>query len=76
MIVYTYERRKLPLTAALIVVPVILFFQPGKPAFRERYWRAKYRRWLFGTRCLLGRKLLEFMGRCDIRRNGGNAASS
>lgn len=39
MIAYTYERRKLPLTAALIVVPVILFFQPGKPAFRERYWR-------------------------------------
>jgi hypothetical protein len=39
VIVYTYERRKLPLTAALIVVPIILFFQPGKEAFRERYWR-------------------------------------
>lgn len=40
VIVYTYERRKLPLAAALIVLPVILFFQPGKSAFRERYWRA------------------------------------
>jgi hypothetical protein len=39
MIVYTYERRKLPLTAALIVLPVILFFQSGKEAFRGRYWR-------------------------------------
>jgi hypothetical protein len=39
VIVYTYERRKLPLTAALIVLPIILFFQPGKGAFRERYWR-------------------------------------
>jgi len=29
-----------PLAAALIVLPVILFFQPGKAAFRERYWRA------------------------------------
>lgn len=39
MTVYAYERRKLPLTAALIVIPVILFFQPGKEAFRTRYWR-------------------------------------
>ncbi len=39
MTVYTYERRKLPLTAFLIVLPIILFFQPGKAAFRERYWR-------------------------------------
>ena len=39
MIVYVYERRKLPLTAALIVLPIILFFQPGKEAFRNRYWR-------------------------------------
>jgi O-antigen polysaccharide polymerase Wzy len=39
MIVYTYERRKLPLIAALIVLPIILFFQPGKEAFRARYWR-------------------------------------
>lgn len=37
--VYTYERRKLPLTAALIMLPIILFFQPGKEAFRGRYWR-------------------------------------
>jgi O-antigen polysaccharide polymerase Wzy len=39
VIVYTYESRKLPLTAALIMLPIILFFQPGKMAFRERYWR-------------------------------------
>jgi hypothetical protein len=39
VIVYSYERRKLPLIAALIVIPIILFFQPGKAAFRERYWR-------------------------------------
>jgi hypothetical protein len=39
MTVYSYERGKLPLTAALIVLPVILFFQPGKEAFRVRYWR-------------------------------------
>jgi O-antigen polysaccharide polymerase Wzy len=42
VIVYTYERRKLPLTAALIVLPIILFFQPGKNAFRDRYWRGDY----------------------------------
>ena len=39
LIVYTSERRKLPLAAALMVLPIILFFQPGKSAFRERYWR-------------------------------------
>lgn len=39
MIVYTYERRTLPLSAALIVLPIILFFQPAKSAFREHYWR-------------------------------------
>ena len=38
MVVYTYERRKFPLRAALIVIPIILFFQPAKTAFRERYW--------------------------------------
>jgi hypothetical protein len=39
MIVYSYERRKLPIIAGLIVLPIILFFQPGKEAFRTRYWR-------------------------------------
>src|ERR1035438_461152 len=39
MTVYTYERRRLPMTAALIVLPMILFFQPGKQAFRTRYWK-------------------------------------
>jgi len=38
VVVYTYERREFPLRAALIVIPIILFFQPAKTAFRERYW--------------------------------------
>jgi hypothetical protein len=38
-VVFIYERRKFPVMAALIVFPVILFFQPAKSAFRERYWR-------------------------------------
>ena len=38
VVVYIFERHKLPLTAALIVLPVILFFQPAKSAFRARYW--------------------------------------
>jgi hypothetical protein len=38
--VYVYERRKLPLTAALILLPLILFFQPAKNAFRSKFWRS------------------------------------
>jgi hypothetical protein len=38
-VVYIYERRKFPAMAALIVLPVILFFQPAKQAFRGRYWK-------------------------------------
>jgi hypothetical protein len=37
--VYVYERRKFPLVAIMIVVPVILFLQPGKEKFRQQYWR-------------------------------------
>jgi len=37
--IYIYERRKLPITAALIILPAILFFQPAKESFRARYWR-------------------------------------
>jgi hypothetical protein len=42
MVVYTYERRRFPLRAALIVIPIILFFQPAKSAFRDRYWTGKF----------------------------------
>jgi hypothetical protein len=38
-VVYVYERRKFPMRAALIVLPVILFFQPAKSTFRGRYWK-------------------------------------
>jgi hypothetical protein len=40
-VVYIFERRKFPLMAALIVLPVILFFQPAKSVFRDRYWRGE-----------------------------------
>ena len=35
--IYIYERRKFPVIA-LTLVPVILFFQPAKSMFRDRYW--------------------------------------
>jgi hypothetical protein len=38
--VYVYERRKLPLVAIMIGVPIVLFLQPGKEKFRQQYWRA------------------------------------
>jgi hypothetical protein len=38
-VVYVYERRKFPMKAALVVLPIILFFQPAKATFRERYWK-------------------------------------
>jgi hypothetical protein len=38
--VYVYERRKLPLMAIMVTVPIILFLQPGKEKFRQQYWRA------------------------------------
>jgi hypothetical protein len=38
--VYVYERRKLPLVAIMIGIPIILFLQPGKEKFRQQYWRA------------------------------------
>lgn len=37
VVIYIYERRKFPVIA-LILVPVILFFQPAKSMFRDRYW--------------------------------------
>jgi hypothetical protein len=37
--VYVYERRKLPLVAIMIGIPIVLFLQPGKEKFRQQYWR-------------------------------------
>lgn len=36
---YSCEKGKLPMTAMLIALPVVLFLQPGKAKFREKYWR-------------------------------------
>jgi hypothetical protein len=38
--IYVYERRRLPVRAVFIILPVILFLQPTKDKFRERYWRS------------------------------------
>jgi hypothetical protein len=37
--VYVYERRKLPVVAIMIGIPIVLFLQPGKEKFRQQYWR-------------------------------------
>ena len=37
-VVYIRERRKLPVSAILIIIPVILFLQTGKDVFRQTYW--------------------------------------
>jgi len=37
---FLYERRKLPLVALAGVLPIILFLQPAKEGFRDRYWRS------------------------------------
>jgi hypothetical protein len=39
-VVYVYERRKFPLVAIMIGIPIVLFLQPGKEKFRQQYWRA------------------------------------
>lgn len=36
---YLYEKRKLPVIAIMIGVPIVLFLQPGKEKFRQQYWR-------------------------------------
>jgi hypothetical protein len=38
--VYVYERRRPPLVAIMLIIPIILFLQPGKEKFRLQYWRA------------------------------------
>jgi hypothetical protein len=35
---FLYERRKLPVTALLILVPFVMFFQVGKEQFRQTFW--------------------------------------
>ena len=37
--VYVYERRRFPIVAIMIGIPIILFLQPGKERFRQQYWR-------------------------------------
>jgi hypothetical protein len=37
--VFVCERRKLPLVAIMIWIPIVLFLQPGKEKFRQQYWR-------------------------------------
>ena len=37
--VYVYERRKFPVVAIMIGIPIVLFLQPGKEKFRQQYWR-------------------------------------
>jgi hypothetical protein len=37
--VYVFERRKFPLFAIMIIIPIVLFLQPGKVKFRQEYWR-------------------------------------
>lgn len=39
LVIYSYERRRFPVMVAFLVLPVILFFQPAKEAFRDRYWQ-------------------------------------
>jgi hypothetical protein len=38
IVIYVYEKRRFPMAACLAVLPVLLFFQPAKSMFRERYW--------------------------------------
>ncbi len=37
---YVFERRRFPVTAILVILPVVLFLQPGKAKFREKYWQS------------------------------------
>jgi len=36
---YLFEKRRLPMVAILTVIPIVLFLQPGKAKFREKYWK-------------------------------------
>jgi hypothetical protein len=35
---YVVEKRRFPVMAIALIVPVVLFLQPGKEKFRQRYW--------------------------------------
>src|ERR1035438_3330236 len=37
-VVYVFEKRKLPLVAILVAIPIVLFLQAGKEKFRQQYW--------------------------------------
>jgi len=37
---YGLEKRRFPVTALLLLLPLVLFLQPGKAKFRERYWQS------------------------------------
>jgi hypothetical protein len=37
-LIYTSKHRRLPLKTILLIIPVVLFLQVGKHAFREVYW--------------------------------------
>ena len=37
--VYVFEKRKLPLVAIVVAIPIVLFLQAGKDKFRQQYWR-------------------------------------
>ncbi len=39
VVAYIFEKRRFPVAAMLVVLPIILFLQPGKAKFRERYWK-------------------------------------
>jgi hypothetical protein len=43
IVIYVYERRKFPVMAAVAVLPLVLFFQPAKSTFRDRYWKGESR---------------------------------
>jgi hypothetical protein len=38
---YVLERRRLPLMAVAIVLPLVLFLQPGKGHFRQAFWSSR-----------------------------------
>jgi hypothetical protein len=40
--IYVLERRRVPLRAVFIILPLILFFQPAKEQFRQLYWRKDF----------------------------------
>jgi len=64
--VYVYERRRLPLVAIMIGIPIVLFLQPGKEKFRQQYWRAgasesyveRFNFWMYSSWSAWGQTIL------------------